>query len=277
MHLSNLLRDKPEQESNILRLLVNKLVRRPSRSLGPLLPTRADSVPFLSQGDTNRSIASKTSHHLLQVLQTHPGMTPMLVRETSALVLRPRSAVQAAAPSAASTSHVRFGGLDDDEGGKKKKAPAAMTVKDAARDNARYYGVTTLNQVMLKKDQGEVAAKMVDVYFEVFSDVLGRLPDKEEGEDEAEGSDVDKKSKKDDKPQGKKRARGGFEKGGKKGKGQQELPQDAVNDVDSKLVAAVLTGINRAFPFAKLEDDACVTSLFLACSTCAPSAVKVSS
>jgi len=111
----------------------------------------------------------------------------------------------------------------------------------------------------------------------VFSDVLGRLPDKEEGEDEAEGSDVDKKSKKDDKPQGKKRARGGFEKGGKKGKGQQELPQDAVNDVDSKLVAAVLTGINRAFPFAKLEDDACVTSLFLACSTCAPSAVKVSS
>ncbi|GAA5891990.1 hypothetical protein JCM8208_002961 [Rhodotorula glutinis] len=232
MHLSNLLRDKPEQESNILRLLVNKL------------------------GDTNRSIASKTSHHLLQVLQTHPGMTPMLVRETSALVLRPRSAVQAAAPSAASTSHVRFGGLDDDdEGSKKKKAPATMTVKDAARDNARYYGVTTLNQVMLKKDQGEVAAKMVDVYFEVFSDVLGRLPDEDE-EGEGAGSDGEKKVKKDDKPQGKKRARGGFEKGGKKGKGQQEQPQDAVNDVDSKLVAAVLTGINRAFPFAKLEDDA---------------------
>lgn len=27
VHLSNLLRDKPEQEGNILRLLVNKLVR----------------------------------------------------------------------------------------------------------------------------------------------------------------------------------------------------------------------------------------------------------
>lgn len=27
MHLSSMLRDKPEQESNILRLLVNKLVR----------------------------------------------------------------------------------------------------------------------------------------------------------------------------------------------------------------------------------------------------------
>ncbi|GAA6047508.1 hypothetical protein JCM3770_005781 [Rhodotorula araucariae] len=224
MHLSNLLRDKPEQESNILRLLVNKL------------------------GDTNRSIASKTSHHLLQVLQTHPGMTPMLVREVSALVLRPRSAVQAVAPSAASTSHVRFDGMDDDDGGKKKKASAPVDVKDAARDNARYYGVTTLNQVMLRKDQAEVAAKMVDVYFEVFSDVLGRLPDKEEGE---EGSDVEKK---EEKPQSKKRARGGDR--GKKGKGQQEQPQDAVNDVDSKLVAAVLTGINRAFPFAKLDDDA---------------------
>ncbi|GAA5860227.1 hypothetical protein JCM8547_003436 [Rhodosporidiobolus lusitaniae] len=241
MHLSNLLRDKPEQESNILRLLANKL------------------------GDTNRSIASKTSHHLLQVLQNHPGMTPILVREVSELILHPRTSAPTSAPSgsaSASTSHVRFGDESDDDSSKKNKSKKGSTPaappRDHARDNSRYYGVTTLNQVMLKKEQGEVAGKMVDVYFEVFGDVLGRLPDKE-GESDEEGE------KKEKKVAGKKRARededeGKMKKGkkfgGKKGKGQQEEEQDAVNDVDAKLVAAVLTGINRAFPFAKLDDEA---------------------
>ncbi|GAA5909236.1 hypothetical protein JCM5296_006103 [Sporobolomyces johnsonii] len=210
MHLSNLLRDKPEQESNILRLLVNKL------------------------GDTQRSIASKTSHHLLQVLQTHPGMTSILVREVASLVLRPRTS-SAAAPSG---SHVRFG--DD-------KAKSKAAVVDHGRDNARYYGVITLNQVMLKKEQGEVAGKMIDVYFEVFGDVLGRLADKEEGESGNEADEADKKVK-----GAQKRKRDD-----KRGKQPAEVQQvGAVNEADSKLVAAVLTGINRAFPFATLDEEA---------------------
>ncbi|GAA5841724.1 hypothetical protein JCM11251_007066 [Rhodosporidiobolus azoricus] len=235
MHLANLLRDKPEQESNILRLLVNKL------------------------GDTQRGIASKTSHHLLQVLQSHPGMTPILVREVSALVLHPRTSIptSAAAPAAsASGAHMRFeDDSEDDKKGKKAASTPTAPPRDHARDNSRYYGVTTLNQVMLKKEQGEVAGKMVDVYFEVFGDVLGRLPDKEESDEEGK-----EKEEGDKKVAGKKRGRdegkkGG--KGGKKGKGAaKEEEQDAVNDVDAKLVAAVLTGINRAFPFAKIDDEA---------------------
>ncbi|GAA6064635.1 hypothetical protein JCM10212_003360 [Sporobolomyces blumeae] len=213
LHLANLLRDKPEQESNILRLLVNKL------------------------GDTQRGIASKTSHHLLQVLQSHPGMTPILVREVASLVLRPRSS---SAPGSSSGSHVRFG--DDD----KKKGPA-KAAPDHARDNARYYGIITLNQVMLNKDQGDVAGKMIDVYFEVFGDVLGRLPDKAEDESD---EDEDKEEKRKVKDKGQKRKRGDKK---TEGDATQTTP---VNDMDSKLVAAVLTGINRAFPFAKLDDDA---------------------
>ncbi|GAA5873070.1 hypothetical protein JCM3774_000328 [Rhodotorula dairenensis] len=232
MHLSNLLRDKPEQESNILRLLVNKL------------------------GDTNRAIASKTSHHLLQVLQTHPGMTPILVREVAALVLRPRASGTIAAP-AASTSHVRFG--DEDSKGKKGSA-SSTPAKDHARDNARYYGVVTLNQVMLKKEQGEVAAKMVDVYFEVFSDVLGRLPDVDEDDkasgDEAASAPAAPKGKKRARDEGTEGAEGQKGKKGKKGGKHAVEHDDAVSDVDSKLVAAVLTGINRAFPYAKLDDAA---------------------
>ncbi|KAI0525787.1 CBF/Mak21 family-domain-containing protein [Xylaria bambusicola] len=51
-----LLRDKPEQESNLLRLLVNKL------------------------GDRDRKIASRSSYLLLQLLTTHPRMKQVVVR-----------------------------------------------------------------------------------------------------------------------------------------------------------------------------------------------------
>ncbi|KAJ8125651.1 hypothetical protein O1611_g7986 [Lasiodiplodia mahajangana] len=51
-----LLRDKPEQESNLLRLLVNRL------------------------GDRDRKIASRASYLLLQLLTTHPRMKQVVVR-----------------------------------------------------------------------------------------------------------------------------------------------------------------------------------------------------
>jgi len=51
-----LLRDKPEQESNLLRLLVNKL------------------------GDRDRKIASRASYLLLQLLTTHPRMKQVVIR-----------------------------------------------------------------------------------------------------------------------------------------------------------------------------------------------------
>lgn len=51
-----LLTAKPEQESNLLRLLVNKL------------------------GDRDRKIASRASYMLLQIQTSHPGMKPIIVR-----------------------------------------------------------------------------------------------------------------------------------------------------------------------------------------------------
>lgn len=51
-----LLRDKPEQEANLLRLLVNKL------------------------GDRDRKIASRASYLLLQLLNVHPGMKAVVVK-----------------------------------------------------------------------------------------------------------------------------------------------------------------------------------------------------
>ena len=51
-----LLKDKPEQETNLLRLLVNKL------------------------GDRDRKIASRASYLLLQLQTSHPGMKPIILR-----------------------------------------------------------------------------------------------------------------------------------------------------------------------------------------------------
>lgn len=58
-----LLKDKPEQEANLLRLLVNKL------------------------GDRDRKIASRASYLLLQLQNSHPGMKPIIVRTVEQEIL----------------------------------------------------------------------------------------------------------------------------------------------------------------------------------------------
>ncbi|KAK4052920.1 RNA-binding ribosome biosynthesis protein mak21 [Microbotryomycetes sp. JL221] len=227
LHLSGLLRDKPEQEGNILRLLVNKL------------------------GDTNRNIASKTSHHLLQILQVHPGMTPIIVREVSALILKPTGSGAASTSNSAPGKHIRFGG-DGDSTKKSNDKTAASSKKprDAGSEHARYYGIITLNQIMIKKGQTEVANRLIEVYFEVFGDILGRL---EENGDDAIKDDVDTGSS------SLKRKRGDNFKGNKKRGGKGKADDDKAGEVDeaeSKLVAAILTGVNRAFPYAQIDDEA---------------------
>ncbi|MCJ1273546.1 hypothetical protein MMC21_001339 [Puttea exsequens] len=54
-YVFQLLKDKPEQEANLLRLLVNKL------------------------GDSDKKIASKASFNILQLQTTHPLMKPMII------------------------------------------------------------------------------------------------------------------------------------------------------------------------------------------------------
>lgn len=192
----------------------------------------ADGSP-LDKGDSQRSIASKTSHHLLQILQYHPGMTSILVREVSSLILRPTVSAIAAPTS----SHIRFGNTKD---AAKEKA------KDNGQDHARYYGVITLNQVMLTRAQADVAGKMIEVYFEIFGDILGRVAEEEEAANAVDGEEGAKKVFKK------------YVKPGKGGKGgEAETGEEGeVSEADSKLVAAVLTGVNRAFPFARIDDEA---------------------
>ena len=71
-YISQLLKEKPEQEANLLRLLVNKL------------------------GDSDKKIASKASFNILQLETTHPLMKPIIISAIeSDLIFRPGQSLHA--------------------------------------------------------------------------------------------------------------------------------------------------------------------------------------
>lgn len=211
-----LLRDKPEQEHNLLRLLVNKL------------------------GDPEKSICSRASYHLLQLLQAHPSMKGVVVREMTSLILRPSIATPATAPS--TNTHIRFTDETTVSTSKPKPKPKPKTKPDGAtkrtsNDHARYYATITLNQIVFVPGDKDVAVQVIDVYFQMFKDLLGesRSSGKKENIEEQDGEIIGKK---------------------KKRKTTKEVVGDGgfveVEDAFSKSISAILTGVNRALPYAKL-------------------------
>ena len=165
--ISNLLRNKPEQEHNLLKLLVNKLASAFS----------SDRI-FLDcnsmQGDGERQICSRASYHILQVLQTHPAMKAVVIREMTSLIFAP--------------------------------VAASSKAKNTANEHVRYYAAITLNQTFLQPGDTSVALQLIDVYFRMFEDLLAESKVAENDE-----------------------------------------------DTHGKLISAILTGVNRALPFAKLD------------------------
>ncbi|EGN97244.1 hypothetical protein SERLA73DRAFT_92285 [Serpula lacrymans var. lacrymans S7.3] len=222
--IHNLLLEKPEQEHNLLRLLVNKL------------------------GDTEKSVCSRVSYHLLQLLQLHPFMKAIIVREMTSLILRPpSSAPSVTAPS--SNTHIRF--TDEAPKSKSKSQPAPQP-KKTGNDHARYYATITFNQIVFGPGDREVALQIIDVYFQMFKDLLGEGSGLDEPEPVATVAGDEGKEKK----KGKKER-------DSKGKGKVK-PKNAavevgaggfteVEDAHSKLISAILAGVNRALPYAKLS------------------------
>ncbi|KAK7687630.1 hypothetical protein QCA50_008844 [Cerrena zonata] len=224
-----LLRDKPEQEQNLLRLLVNKL------------------------GDTEKSVCSRASYHLLQVLQAHPAMKNVIVREIRSLIFRPAASTSAQAQQSEEkqkfNTHVRF--TDDepkkskDKGKGKDKATKTPTM-ERWNTHAWYYSAVTLNQVVLTPSDHDrdVARLLIEAYFEMFREVLGTQGDGNDLDDAMSiVEDVPSKDGKD---------------GKKKSKGKAKEVRGAagfaeVEDSNSRLISAILTGVNRALPFAKVD------------------------
>ncbi|KAH7920324.1 CBF-domain-containing protein [Leucogyrophana mollusca] len=228
-----LLREKPEQEHNLLRLLVNKL------------------------GDSDKSICSRASYHLLQLLQAHPSMKTVIIREMTSLILRPTSSTAATAPPATNT-HIRFAdeSAPSTSASASKPKPKLKQEKPSGNDHVRYYATITFNQVVFGPGDKEVAVQVIDVYFQMFKDLLGegQISNPVDGAVTVEPKAAQAETKGGEKKKDAGKAKGEEKKKRKAGK---EVVGDAgfaeVEDAQSKLVSAILTGVNRALPYAKLS------------------------
>ncbi|KAF3917065.1 hypothetical protein ABW20_dc0100371 [Dactylellina cionopaga] len=107
-------------------------------------------------------------------------------------------------------------------------------LKSSKNTHARYYSVITLNQTILTRADDSVANQLLNIYFSLFASILGqkKLPPKPVKPEEGKLS---------------KKARKKIE----QGKKDVELEEET----NSKLISGVLSGVNRAFPFASLDDD----------------------
>jgi ribosome biogenesis protein MAK21 len=182
-YVYDLLTHKPEQEANLLRLLVNKL------------------------GDVDKKIASKASLLLLQLQSAHPLMKPIVISTIeSDVIFRPRQ-----------------------------------------NPHAQYYAIITLNQTVLSGKEELVAVKLLEIYFALFTTLLSARTEKDLPEPG--------KSSKIEEPQkaGGKVRRKGLTTRAKPKKVQ--ASSGAEEEAREKMISAILTGVNRAFPYAGKDES----------------------
>ncbi|KAI1004291.1 Ribosome biogenesis protein [Podosphaera aphanis] len=183
-YVYELLRDKPEQEANLLRLLVNKL------------------------GDPDKKISSRASYLILQLQVSHPLMKPIIIRSIETeLLLRPGQNI-----------------------------------------HAKYYAINTLNQTILSSKEDHVAKTLIRIYFELFVSLLKRPEVLKPSNTTTPAPKVNRKGD----------IQGGGGPVGKKAKAklnQLEEAKLANEELNEKMISAVLTGVNRAFPFLNSDDE----------------------
>ncbi|GAB1212678.1 hypothetical protein ATERTT37_001824 [Aspergillus terreus] len=101
--------------------------------------------------------------------------------------------------------------------------------------HAKYYAIITLNQTVLSLKEETVAVQLLDIYFSLF---VALLKPTKGGKSQA----------------GKKPGKFG-KKGGKKSAKEEEKGQAQAEEMQDKLVSAVLTGVNRAYPFTNSDSE----------------------
>ncbi|RHZ43572.1 RNA-binding ribosome biosynthesis protein MAK21 [Aspergillus thermomutatus] len=112
------------------------------------------------------------------------------------------------------------------------KSVEEVLFRPGQSQHAKYYAIITLNQTVLSLKEESVAVQLLDTYFALFVSLLKPVKD------------------------GKGKNQGKFGKG-KKGKGKEDLAKSQAQEEEmrDKLVSAVLTGVNRAYPFTSSDSD----------------------
>jgi ribosome biogenesis protein MAK21 len=166
-------------------------------------------------------------------------MKTVIIREMTALIMRPTPLLSLSTPRP--HIHKRF---HSGSGYETKRE------KNAWRAHARYYAAITFNQIVLSTSEADRGAvrTLIDVYFQLFREVV----DEQEPQSVddvvpmAEGTKVMRTKKN---PKGH-RAHSHKSKQVRGAAGFAE-----VQDSNAKLLGAILTGINRALPYAQFKGE----------------------
>lgn len=102
--------------------------------------------------------------------------------------------------------------------------------------HAKYYGIITLNQTVLSSKEEDVAGHLLDIYFSLFVALL-------------------KPAKHGKGKPGKKQVETGPKKNNRKAQEEAEKGVAQEQEMQEKLVSAVLTGVNRAYPFTSSDTE----------------------
>ncbi|CAL9240419.1 unnamed protein product [Arabidopsis halleri] len=99
---------------------------------------------------------------------------------------------------------------------------------------AKYHAVNFLSQIRLshKGEDPKVAKRLIDVYFALFK-VLTTEANRKQGADDKGAAEKKKSNPKDTK---------------------QEVATDSPIELDSRILSALLTGVNRAFPYVSTDE-----------------------
>ena len=129
-----------------------------------------------------------------------------------------------------------------------------VVFKPGNQTNAKYYAIITLNQTILSSLEHDIANKLLDIYFGVFTALLRKEnaapPAAQNNASGPNATGLRKHAKLGDERKSSKLNK----KARLRAKKQDEQSQ-LEEESHAKLVSAVLTGVNRAFPFSKVEDD----------------------
>lgn len=118
--------------------------------------------------------------------------------------------------------------------------------RENIEDHAIYYSVITLNQTILTAELPKLSEKLVNAYLSLFEKLLVK-------------TDADNVGKlKEGKYNKQGRHKRNFKRGkhgGKSVKVEKKSKQEVIEEQTSKILSAILTGLNRAFPFSNLKSD----------------------
>ena len=131
-YVCQLLKEKPEQEANLLRLLVNKL------------------------GDSDKKIASKASFNILQLETTHPLMKPIIISAIeSELIFRPGQSLHARYYATISLNQTVLSAKEESVARKLLDIYFSLFIKLLEKSDPAKVAATGVNSITINK-KGEV-------------------------------------------------------------------------------------------------------------------------